>query len=781
MPPSESGVNSKSLLWLGLGILFLALVLAFVRWEAVAINQVWQHLLLRSQPYTYDGPFGALFRSIGPLPGGAISSFALLVASAVGLLGMLWLRNHGDPLPSRSWLTFAALLYALSIVGMGMTGVLLHMRWLLAGMRYLPSLFFAFLSLVSAIELHRERRTLPSFFSTIFGIFILGSLTAGTYAIQTTSPTFALVPWILGLLLCFATLSVLLAEGSWTQDTISASFVWMTILQGSAFGYTVFSGSLTGDNTMRMTLFTLSLLAPFSALLWTILRLYVESERRRRRNATETPIARKQAVPKETLEQIVRTQTTPVIILNALGQVVFGNEGYATMICRSLYDLIGQAPDDWTSPVQDGPYLKQILSQVSLRKKPETHTLRHTLPGGQYLDASVTVQPVIDTFGDVRWFIVTEQDLTQSTEQTLLLKQILENMHLGICLLDVPSLHIVHANAYALVLLRRIGFPALETFSDLYPALHTQKKEAYPRERIPLERTMATLEEAESDDFFIADPQGTAADAIWHMHTTPIFDHAGKLLQILLSFDDVTTQKGIVKTMTDYVSIIAHQLRTPMSVLRWSLDAYRDSASLSDREKQEISATLTQTLDGMNGIIDGILNLSGIEDGQTVAKPQRAKIDDLVRDAFKEFQPQLEKKKLILQMSVLQTLPECTLDPSLARQMLQNLIDNAVKYTPEGGTIDSILSVEHHRIHWTLHDTGIGIPKNDLARVFEKFHRANNAQHAYAYGLGLGVFTAQKIADLLQCRITCESEEGLGTTFHVSFPTGVPEAEIAKA
>ncbi len=770
---TETGANSKSLLCLGLGILLLALFLAFVMLSKG--DQLWLNLFTNTYQRVDGQPLVTLARGIG-LPIGETLSLILLAAGALVLWFFLALRYRARRLVSRRWAARAAFVFVVSMVGFGVVGTTLHLTWLVQNLRILPSLLLVSLSLFAAIELHRESKNQAAYFSRRSVLLVLALAFVGSYAVYRASPTLDLLPWVAGLLLCFVALSFLLTEGSWAQDTALSAIVAMTILQGSAFAYAIFSRSLSGENHVSAALFFASFLVPILTISFKIFRLYYEMEQRRWSTQAEN-IPRylgNQEVPKETLNYIVKTQMAPILVLNASGQVIFVSEGYSKMLDRTLSKMIGQAPDDWTTPLEGGPYMKQILSQVSVRKKPESHTMRHQLASGKYLDANITVQPVFDTYGCVNSFIITEQDLSQGAERTLLLKQILENMHLGICLLDVPSLRIVHANAYALVLLRRIGFPSLETFSDLYSAFRTAKNEAYPQDSIPLDKTLQTGEEAECDDIAILDQKKSTASTIWHMHATPIFDHTGKLQQVLLSFDDVTSQKGVIQTMTDYVSIIAHQLRTPLSVLRWSLDEIRDNASMTDAQKHNVYKALSETTDGMRGIVQSLLSLCTIESGKVPNKPVRLKLDDLVGEVFKEFQSLLEKKKITLQTSVLQTLPECELDAGLARQMMQKLIENAVQYTPDGGTIDSILSVENNRVHWMLHDTGIGIAKDDLARIFEKFHRGDNAQHVSAYGLGLGVYTAKLIANELQCQIKCESEEGHGTTFHVYFGTGLP-------
>jgi signal transduction histidine kinase len=151
-------------------------------------------------------------------------------------------------------------------------------------------------------------------------------------------------------------------------------------------------------------------------------------------------------------------------------------------------------------------------------------------------------------------------------------------------------------------------------------------------------------------------------------------------------------------------------------------------------------------------------------------KPEPVSIETSIKGNVASLKALIDRKKLTFKESVLSALPPLMTDPFFVSQLTMNIIENAVKYTPDGGEIDSILRLKDGAIEWTLHDTGIGIPKSSLPKIFEKFFRADNAQKLVPDGTGLGLTIVRSIVDMLGGSIRIESEEGRGTTVEVRLP-----------
>lgn len=581
---------------------------------------------------------------------------------------------------------------------------------------------------------------------------------------------------LLTLLLALAGFALVLREGKWIQDSFAYGFLWVFLLEAIASVYFLFSHDHGSALGAAGTITHLSaLLLPTLTLETAMLHLYQASEQYRSSQDHTNPRwgvrAEKSELTAEIFHRALQQAYDPLYITDRAGQVAFVNSGFTRVTGFAPGDVIGETPDSWHIAPEKGEYTR-VLREVGVRKEPVAVTLYRKRKDGDKFEVSVHVSPILNEVGEVKWFIVREHDLSEAKDRTLLLQQILDNMPLGICLLEVPSTKVLLANQYAETLFHRLGLKQVAEFREVYPFLRLTGGVLYPEEKLPAAVTVRTEEVTTTDDIEVWRHEGKVAEMIWKMHATPLFDAHGKLRHVLLSFDDVTREKQLAHKMTDSVSVAAHQLRTPLTGMKWALDEYRKSnkSLTSDKDQAALFDTLYEATVRMFNVIQGLLDAAKIEQGKVEQKPEPVKLDEFIGKIFSEFSHLTSGKKLQVKQSVLHTIPETSYDLILVRQVVQNLLDNAVKYTPDGGEIDSILSCEKNRVHWTLHDTGIGITKEDLDHLFEKFHRGDNAQQLDAYGMGLGLYTVKSIMDLLGGEMRCESEVEHGTTFHVYFP-----------
>ena len=474
----------------------------------------------------------------------------------------------------------------------------------------------------------------------------------------------------------------------------------------------------------------------------------------------------------EVFRQAVEQTQDPLYITDNAGHIEFVNDGFCQLSGYASSDVLGETPDVWTAPAAGGDAYSRVFAQVRLRKEPWNFVVQNKHKDGSLYEAGVAVSPILNELGEVAWFIMREHDLSETKNRSLILQQILDNMPVGICLIEMPSTRVLLSNNYALSLFRRAGVEHIQQFQDVVPLLRLSTGNPYPEEKLPHIEVMRTHEVVEIDDIQVWKAGAKQREMIWKVHAMPIFSAKAELTQLLLSFDDVTQTKELEHKMTDAVSVAAHQLRTPLTGIKWAIDEYRKSEEhgVSKEDRKALFDTLYEATVRMFNVIQGLLDVSKLEQGKIEVKPEPVHLDTFIENALKDFAHPVAEKKLNVKQTVLHTLPEASYDVILLRQVIQNLIDNAVKYTPVGGEIASILSLEKERIHWTLHDSGIGITKADLEHLFEKFHRGDNAQRLDAYGMGLGLYAVKYIIDLLGCEIRCESEEGHGTTFHLFFP-----------
>ncbi len=221
---------------------------------------------------------------------------------------------------------------------------------------------------------------------------------------------------------------------------------------------------------------------------------------------------------------------------------------------------------------------------------------------------------------------------------------------------------------------------------------------------------------------------------------------------------------------SDFISTAAHQLRTPMTGIRWSLEALQKSGLSTDQQLLVDSAVGKSH--ELVTIIGTLLDISSIESGKYHYKFVKTDMSEILTVACTDFEPMAAKQKVILRCVAAQApLAPAQVDRERIKWVLNNLIENAIRYTPAGGTVELSLEGAVGRIFVKVKDTGIGIQKGDEANIFERFYRAPNAIQKENAGNGLGLYIARAIATDHGGDLTFQQNEtGPGTTFILSLP-----------
>ena len=215
------------------------------------------------------------------------------------------------------------------------------------------------------------------------------------------------------------------------------------------------------------------------------------------------------------------------------------------------------------------------------------------------------------------------------------------------------------------------------------------------------------------------------------------------------------------------VSDIAHELRTPLSNIRGYLEAMREG--LVEPTPSMISSLHEEAL-LLNRLIDDLQDLALAEAGQLTLNRQPVALEDIVERGVDSIRSQAEAKRLKLRIDLPEELPLVDVDPQRIVQVLRNLLENAVKHTPEGGEIAVAAARQDHWIEVRVSDTGEGISSENLSHIFERFYRADKSRARATGGAGLGLTIAKRIVEAHGGEIRVESEESQGTTFTFTLP-----------
>lgn len=222
---------------------------------------------------------------------------------------------------------------------------------------------------------------------------------------------------------------------------------------------------------------------------------------------------------------------------------------------------------------------------------------------------------------------------------------------------------------------------------------------------------------------------------------------------------------------SEFISIVSHQLRTPLSNLRWAIELLM-SGRLGEIEKRQIEyfKILKDNISRMRELIKDLLIVSRIETATLILKKESVSLEDLVREIMKEFQPFAKASNVEMKFKCQKKLPKILVDPFQIRQVIENLLDNAIRYTKGKGKVEILLKKRDENLYFEIKDNGVGIPREDQKHIFKKFFRSSNAMRHQTQGSGLGLYIAKAIIEKSGGKIGFRSQENKGSTFWFILP-----------
>ncbi len=264
---------------------------------------------------------------------------------------------------------------------------------------------------------------------------------------------------------------------------------------------------------------------------------------------------------------------------------------------------------------------------------------------------------------------------------------------------------------------------------------------------------------------------GKSGETFLRAHTAPVRNDFGDILGSVTVLQDISHLKQLDKMKSEFLATVTHELRAPLAAIEQQLTVILDGMAghLNSKQEQLLHRAKERTK-GLLNLIKDLLNLSKVEAGIAVQYKEPLSLKEVVQKVIDLIKPEAEAKKLDLQFSASAELSLISADRNSMEGIFTNLLSNAVKFTPEGGKILVTLNEEGGVIKATVSDTGVGIKKLYLPRIFDKFYREKTAEARQITGSGLGLFIVKSIVDAHLGSISVESEEGKGTTFAVLLP-----------
>jgi len=260
-------------------------------------------------------------------------------------------------------------------------------------------------------------------------------------------------------------------------------------------------------------------------------------------------------------------------------------------------------------------------------------------------------------------------------------------------------------------------------------------------------------------------------DLILEVTSIPVKEKGDKIGSLVI-LHNVTREKMIEKMKTEFVSISAHQLRTPLSEINWSLEVLGSEkiGKLTEGQKEVLKKAHHSNKRILN-LVDDLLNVVKIEEGRRVYDLVSTDFENIVQSVIKLYQEKIRSKQIKFEFQVPnKKLPKVNVDAKKIFLVIQNLLENAISYNVVGGMITISLENKGKEIEFSIADSGIGIPENEHKNVFQKFFRAENALKKETDGNGLGLFIVKNIIEAHNGKVWFESVKDRGSTFYFSLP-----------
>ena len=235
---------------------------------------------------------------------------------------------------------------------------------------------------------------------------------------------------------------------------------------------------------------------------------------------------------------------------------------------------------------------------------------------------------------------------------------------------------------------------------------------------------------------------------------------------------DISREKLVEKMKTEFVSLTAHQLRTPLSAIKWALRMLLDKdIGKINKEQGAFLERIYRSNERMIHLINDLLNVARIEEGRFLYQFTPIQLEELTASTINSFNDKIQKKKMKIKLIVPEKkMPAVKVDAEKIGIVIFNLLDNAIDYSSEKSKIEISFSSNYKEITFAIKDNGAGIPNSQKKRIFSKFFRGENVIKMETEGTGLGMFIAKNIIDAHHGKIWFESEEKKGTTFYFTLP-----------
>lgn len=467
------------------------------------------------------------------------------------------------------------------------------------------------------------------------------------------------------------------------------------------------------------------------------------------------------------------SSSSHIVITDITGVIRYANKTAENITGYQVSELIGQTPRIWGA-LMNPDFYKHLWS-LKLQKLPYVGEITNRRKNGDLYTAILHMSPILDVDESLIGFMATEEDITILRNRENALEMLTSRFirstsaaNVATWTWDITTDKLINDNVF-------FKLYGADLKSDPRGAFEAWKSALHPDNR---ERTTNALQEILQNPnkpfdlkYKITTPLGEIK--ILRAIAEVERDENGKALKAFGVNWDITHEEEIDHAKTEFISLASHELRTPMTTVRWYTEMLLSGnmGNLNDTQKDYIQTIANENLHLVH-IVNALLDVSRMELGTLATKNEKMDFSVVAEQITKEFQSLLTKKELQCHINIDPSVPTISADPKFIEIIFQNLLSNAIKYTPNKGTVTLSVNLDADKTHViiTIADTGCGIPSSEYTRIFTKLFRATNVRNEFSEGTGLGLYLTKSIIDNTGGKIWFESEENKGSTFYVSYP-----------
>lgn len=259
----------------------------------------------------------------------------------------------------------------------------------------------------------------------------------------------------------------------------------------------------------------------------------------------------------------------------------------------------------------------------------------------------------------------------------------------------------------------------------------------------------------------------------------PIYSENGDMIGVVMVFRDMSHERQIDQMKDEFISLVSHELRTPLTSIKAYTETILSNPNIDAQDRNNFLFIIDEESNRLADLVDDILEISRLDDKPSAGSPKPVDVAGVINYVSSALRPLADKKNITLKTEIGEKNTQFLGDEGNIRSIVTNLVNNAIKYTPDNGQVSVNIEYSDKELAIRVTDTGIGIPKEEIGKIFSRFYRINHANKKIK-GTGLGLAVVKRIVTSYNGRIEVESRPNQGTTFTIFLPLNSSEPETGQ-